>query len=84
MYDLSEFDNEEDLAFYRSLNEKCASGWRECWTKRIKTSIKKRYCRYKFKQHKKRSKNRKTLLPDTYNPCPDLYSIKELNEWIEE
>jgi len=30
MYDLSEFENEEDIEFYSSLNKKCANGGKEC------------------------------------------------------
>ena len=84
MYDLSEFDNEEDIDFYRWLNEKCASWGRECWTKRIKLSIEKRRCRYQYKKHVERSKDRKTFAPDTYNPCPEFYTIKELNNRLTE
>ena len=31
MYDLSEFDNEEDIAHYSKLNKDCASNDKICW-----------------------------------------------------
>lgn len=82
MYDLDEIDNLEDIAFYRWLNEKCASG-RQCWYKKLELDLKKLICRYQFKGHVERSKDLETLLPDTYNPCPELYTLEELNDWIE-
>ena len=82
MYDLSEFENEEDIEFYSSLNKKCASGGKECWFKRAKTYIKKWRCRYQYKEYLEKSKNRRYFKADTYNPCPDLYSLKELNDWF--
>ena len=77
IYDLSTIENEEDIDFYRSLNEKCAG---KCWTALLRLKVEKRLCRYKYKKHVERSKDWKTLVPDTYNPCPELYTIKELNK----
>ena len=82
MHDLSEFEDEEDIAYYSSLNEKCASWGEECWFNRIKISFDKFFCRYKFKQHVEHYKNLRLSDVDTYNPCPNLYTIKELNDWL--
>ena len=76
MYDLSTIENEEDISFYRWLNEKCAG---KCWTAKIKLNIEKWWCRYQFKQYKERIKDRRYFQMDKYNPCPDLYTLPELN-----
>ena len=39
-------------------------------------------CRYKFKRHVEASKDRVYFRPDIYNPCPELYTIPELNDWL--
>ena len=77
--DLSKIENTEEIDFYRWLNEKCMG---KCWTALMKLKLEKRWCRYQYKQHINRSKNRKTFNIDTYNPCPELYTIKELNKFI--
>lgn len=79
MYDLSEIKNVEDIEFYRWLNEKCAG---KCWTARLKLNLKKKLCRYQYKQYKERTKDRRYFRPDTYNPCPELYTLQELNDRI--
>ena len=79
MYDLSEIENEEDLEFYRSLNEKCAG---KCWTAEFELKRKKALCRFKYKRHVEASKDRVYFMPDTYNPCPELYTLPELNAWL--
>lgn len=79
MYDLTTIENEEDLEFYRWLNEKCAG---KCWIQKIKLDIKKRRCRYQYKKYIEHSKNRKYFKADIYNPCPELYTLPELNNWV--
>ena len=79
MYDLSTIENIEDIDFYRWLNEKCAG---RCWTDTIKLKIKKRHCRYQYKQYVEHTKDRRYFKPDTYNPCPELYTLPELNAWL--
>ena len=39
-------------------------------------------CRYQYKKYIERSKNRKYFKADTYNPCPELYTLPELNNWL--
>jgi hypothetical protein len=82
MYDLSTIDNVQDIEFYRSLNEKCSSWGKWCLTRRVKLSFNKWLCRHQYYQHVERSKNRKYFKPDTYNPCPELYTLRELNEFL--
>jgi hypothetical protein len=41
-------------------------------------------CRYQYKQHLQRTKDRVYFRPDTYNPCPELYTLPELNGYIQE
>ena len=79
MYDLTEFVFVEDLEFYRSLNEKCAG---RCWTAELELKRKKALCRFKYKRHVEASKDRVYFKPDTYNPCPELYTLPELNAWL--
>ena len=79
MYDLSEIENVEDLEFYRWLNEKCAG---KCGTAELELKWKKWRCRFKYKRHVEASKNRVYFNPDTYNPCPELYILPELNAWL--
>ena len=79
MYDLSTIENVDDIEFYRWLNEKCAG---KCWTAALKLKFDKRWCRYQFKQYKERTKDRRYFRPDTYNPCPELYTLPELNKWL--
>lgn len=69
----------DDLDFYRSLNEKCMG---KCWTAKVKLNIKKRWCRRQYKEYKQRTKDRRYLRPDTYNPCPELYTLPELNSFL--
>ena len=78
-YDLSTVENIEYLDFYHWLNDKCM--WK-CWTAKLKLNLKKRWCRYQYKQHKEHTKDRRYISPDTYNPCPYLYTLLELNEWL--
>ena len=79
MYDLSEIENVEDLEFYRSLNEKCAG---KCGTAELELKWEKWLCRYKYKKHVEKSKDRRYFQADTYNPCPELYTLPELNAWL--
>ena len=79
MYDLSEFVLVEDIEFYRWLNEKCAG---KCWTAKLELERKKALCRFKYKRHVEASKDRRYFRPDTYNPCPELYTLWELNAWL--
>ena len=69
----------EDLEFYRWLNEKCAG---KCWTAEFELKRKKALCRFKYKRHVEASKDRVYFKPDTYNPCPELYTLPELNAWL--
>jgi len=78
-YDLTTIENVEDIDFFRWLNEKCAG---KCWTAKLKLNIEKRWCRHQYKQYKERTKDRRYFRPDTYNPCPELYSLPELNAWL--
>ena len=77
--DLSKVEDIEDIDFYRSLNEKCIG---KCWTAKIKLEFDKRLCKYKYKQYREHTKDRRYFRPDTYNPCPELYTLKELNEYL--
>jgi hypothetical protein len=79
MYDLSEIENVEDIEFYRSLNEKCAG---KCGTAEFELKLKKALCRFKYKRHVEASKDRIYFQADKYNPCPELYTIPELNAWL--
>ena len=79
MYDLSEIENPEDIEFYRWLNEKCAG---KCWIAEFELKLKKAWCRYQYKNYKERTKDRRYFMPDTYNPCPELYTLPELNAWL--
>ena len=81
IYDLTTIENLEDVDFYRWLNEKCLG---KCWTAKVKLEFNKRLCRYKYKQYKEDTKDRRYFRPDTYNPCPELYTLRELNEFINE
>lgn len=78
-YDLTEIENSEDIDFYRGLNEKCMG---KCWTAKLKLKFNRRLCRYKYKQYKERTKNRRYFKVDTYNPCPELYTLAELNYFL--
>ena len=78
IYDLSTVENEDDIDFYRWLNEKCMG---KCWTAKIKLNIKKWWCVQQYKDYKERTKDRRYFRPDTYNPCPELYTLRELNEF---
>ena len=79
MYDLTTIENVEDIDLYRSLNEKCAG---KCWTAKLKLDIQKWWCKQQYKQHKERAKDRRYFKPDTYNPCPELYTLPELNAFL--
>ena len=79
MYDLSTIENVEDIDLYRSLNDKCAG---KCWTAKLKLDFDKRLCRFRYKQYKERTKNRRYFKADTYNPCPELYTLAELNYYL--
>lgn len=79
MYDLTTIENEEDIDFYRSLNDKCAG---KCWIKKVKLSIDKWWCRQQYKQYKERTKDRRYFKADIYNPCPEFYTLKELNSFL--
>ena len=78
-YDLTTIENEEYIDFYHWLNEKCLG---KCGTAKLKLKFDKRLCRYKYKRHVEASKDRVYFRADTYNPCPELYTIPELNEWM--
>ena len=54
----------------------------KCWTAKIKLEFDKRLCKYKYKQYREHTKDRRYFRPDTYNPCPELYTLKELNEYL--
>ena len=77
--DLSAVYDSEDLEFYHSLNDKCMG---KCWTAKIKLNIKKWWCRQQYKDYKERTKDRRYFRPDTYNPCPELYTLPELNSFL--
>ena len=79
MYDLSTIENVEDIDFYRWLNEKCVG---KCWTALLKLKVDKLLCRLKYKWYIEKTKNRKYSQVDTYNPCPELYTLAELNHWL--
>ena len=81
IYDLSTIENLEDIDFYRWLNEKCLG---KCWTPALRLKFRKRWCRYQYKEYKERTKDRRYFKPDTYNPCPELYTLPELNNWLRE
>lgn len=78
-YDLTTVENTEDIDFYRWLNEKCIG---KCWTAKLKLNVKKLWCRYQYKQYKERTNDRRYFRPDTYNPCPYLYTLPELNAFL--
>ena len=79
-YDLTKVENIEDIDFFRWLNEKCAG---KCWTAKVKLDIEKWWCRHEYKHYKKKTKDRRYFKADTYNPCPELYTIPELNMFLE-
>ena len=81
IYDLSTIENLEDIDFYRWLNEKCLG---KCWTPALRLKFRKRWCRYQYKEYKERTKDRRYFRLDTYNPCPELYTLPELNNWLRE
>ncbi len=78
-YDLSTIENVEYVDFYHWLNDKCM--WK-CWTAKLKLKFDKWLCKYKYKLHIERSKDSQYFKRDTHNPCPYLYTISELNEWL--
>lgn len=40
------------------------------------------WCRYQYKKHVEKSKDRRYFQADKYNPCPELYTLPELNAWL--
>lgn len=78
-YDLTTVENLDDIDFYRWLNEKCMG---KCGTAKLKLNLQKKWCRHQFKQYKESTKDRRYFKADTYNPCPELYTLSELNFWL--
>ena len=78
-YDLTKVTNSDDIEFFRWLNEKCMG---KCWTAKLRLNVKKRLCRQKYKQYVEKTKDRRYFKVDTYNPCPELYTLPELNKWL--
>jgi len=56
----------------------------KCGTAKLRLNVKKRWCRYQYKKHVEKTKDRRYFQADTYNPCPELYTIPELNAWLSE
>ena len=54
----------------------------KCGTAKLRLNLKKWLCRYRYKKHVEETKDRRYFQIDRYNPCPELYTLPELNVWL--